>query len=487
MPQAPSPWSSILVAIVLLELPVAAALGILVAVGHLDGTAAFLAFLGIGAVSAVVIRPHVRGVARLTAFIDALADGEDMPQPSPAWPPLATALASAVGRLRRRAQQRREDMAARLAALEAVLDSLPDPVITLDDRLRVARCNTAAKELLAEDPVGRDLSTVLRIPSLLDAAQSALRRGVGARAEFELARPVRRWFVARVERVAGSVGGEVSLIAALHDLTAEKRAEQMRADFVANASHELRTPLATLLGFIETLQGPASQDPRTRERFLAIMQQQASRMSRLVDDLLSLSRIELREHTAPTEQIEILGVLRSVIDALQPLSLARGMNITLDLNDEAPPHAVGDSDELAQVFQNLIDNALKYGRRGTTVRVSARHVDRCPIPINRVPQAGLVAVAVADEGEGIPAEQIPRLTERFYRVDAARSRELGGTGLGLAIVKHIVNHHRGALQIASDIGVGSEFTVFLPATGVARRAEEDSNGPSLGHGTVTSS
>ncbi|HEY6335293.1 MAG TPA: ATP-binding protein, partial [Alphaproteobacteria bacterium] len=255
----------------------------------------------------------------------------------------------------------------------------------------------------------------------------------------------------------------------LHDLTAEKRTEQMRADFVANASHELRTPLATLLGFIETLQGPASQDARARERFLAIMQYQAGRMSRLVDDLLSLSRIELREHTPPTERVDLLQVLRGVADALQPQSKARQMTVAIEPTNGALPPVLGDPDELAQVFQNLIDNALKYGRRGTTIQIFAFKADHCPVPISRVPAAG---VAVRDRGEGITSEQIPRLTERFYRVDAARSRELGGTGLGLAIVKHIVNRHRGALQIESEIGQGSTFTVYLPVTRDPRRAEE---------------
>jgi two-component system phosphate regulon sensor histidine kinase PhoR len=486
MPEGSTTTRPILATTALLLLPVALALLVLVVLGELDPTWAALTFVAVGLAMAALVRPHVRGVARITDHLDALADGREETQPSMAWPPLVVALGSAVGRVRRRSLQRREENAARIAALEAVLDSLPDPLIMLDSRLRILRASAAAEELLAEQPVGRELSAALRVPALIEAAQSALRRGTGSRVEFELAGPVKRAFVGRVERLAGPASGEVSLIIVLHDLTAEKRTEQMRADFVANASHELRTPLATLLGFIETLQGPASADPRARSRFLGIMQEQAARMSRLVDDLLSLSRIELREHTAPTERVDLRKVLRGVADALQPQSKARGMTITLPAEMEGLPPVAGEADELAQVFQNLIDNAIKYGRRGTQVRVTARVADRAPVPIGRVPPGGLLAVAVADEGEGIPRDQIPRLTERFYRVDPARSRELGGTGLGLAIVKHIVNRHRGALQIESEIGRGSVFTVYLPVAGSLRKAEDKAEGgPRGGHGTVT--
>ena len=472
MSQGSTPFGPIFAAGAIFTLPIGLVLIALVALGRLDGSAALLAFL-VSAVAIVALaRFYLGGVAALAAHLDAIADGEARATPSPIWSPLARTLASSIGRVKRRWQRRREELTRRIEALDAVLDSLPDPLIMLDNRMRVVRANIAAKELLSEEPVGREISASFRVPALLEAVLSALRRGAGLRVEFELASPVKRSFVGRVERLAGSASDEVSIIVVLHDLTAEKRAEQMRADFVANASHELRTPLATLLGFIETLQGPASQDGRARARFLAIMQDQAGRLSRLVDDLLSLSRIELREHTPPTERVDLLQDLRSVADALQPQCKARQRTVVIEPANGALPPVLGDPDELAQVFQNLIDNALKYGRRGTTVQISAFRAERCPVPISRTPAAGLAAVAVADHGEGIAHEQIPRLTERFYRVDAARSRELGGTGLGLAIVKHIVNRHRGALQIESEIGQGSTFTVYLPLARSAPQTEE---------------
>lgn len=462
MPEPLAHLKPTLAATLLLLSPVAAVMIALVALEAIGVTAAFIAFAAIGASIAALVRPHVRGVARMTAQLDAIADEMEAPLPSPAWPPLVVALASAVGRVKRRTQVRREDLAARIAALDAVLDSLPDPLVMLDNRLRVVRANRAARALMTEDPVGRELSVTLRVPALIEAAQSSLRRGAGARVAFEHGGPVKRSFVGNVERLGGLTRDDVSLVIALHDLTAEKRTEQMRADFVANASHELRTPLATLLGFIETLQGPASEDGRTRERFLGIMREQASRMSRLVDDLLSLSRIELREHNAPTTEVDLPSVLHGVADALQPQCRARDMNLVLEPPAEPLQPALGDAEELTQVFQNLIDNALKYGRHGSKVEVTVERATRGPASLSRLPPGGLVAIAVRDQGEGIPRDQIPRLTERFYRVDAARSRELGGTGLGLAIVKHIVSRHRGALQIESEIGQGSTFTVYLP-------------------------
>jgi len=228
--------------------------------------------------------------------------------------------------------------------------------------------------------------------------------------------------------------------------------ERMRADFVANVSHELRTPLTTLVGFTETLQGSAADDPPAREHFLGIMADQGRRMSRLIDDLLSLSRIELVEHQPPVDPVD----LAELVDRVLSFYAARRDRIETAIESGLPPVA-GDADQLVQVLQNLLENALKYGREDGTVRLSLGHP-----AADADWAAGGVLMAVADEGAGIPAEHLPRLTERFYRVDRARSRSAGGTGLGLAIVKHIVNRHRGQLRIASIEGVGTTVSVWLP-------------------------
>ena len=246
----------------------------------------------------------------------------------------------------------------------------------------------------------------------------------------------------------------------LRDETRAKRAEQTRADFVANASHELRSPLSALIGFIETLLGPASDDIQARERFLGLMHTEAMRMTRLVDDLMSLSRVEINEHVPPKSAVVMADVLRGVADTLSVRAEDKGITIELAITEALPP-VLGDGDQLTQVFHNLVDNAVKYGRQGTAVRLIAQPAERVA---ERASGGGAaVSVAVIDQGEGIAAIHLPRLTERFYRADEGRARRLGGTGLGLAIVKHIVNRHRGTLTIASTVGVGSTFTVVLPA------------------------
>jgi two-component system phosphate regulon sensor histidine kinase PhoR len=243
----------------------------------------------------------------------------------------------------------------------------------------------------------------------------------------------------------------------LSDRSRERAVERMRADFAATASHELRTPLASLMGFIDTLRGPAADDPPAQQRFLGIMAEQAARMNRLIDDLLSLSRIELTEHQAPAARVDLVELLVGLAAGFEPRLIQHRVTLDLAMTHGLPP-VLGDTDQLAQVAQNLLDNAVKYGSEGGTVRLAAE-----PAAGPRWPVRPGVVVTVADQGHGIPREHLPRLTERFYRVDTGRSRAVGGTGLGLAIVKHIVNRHRGQLAIESEVGVGTTVSVWLPA------------------------
>jgi two-component system phosphate regulon sensor histidine kinase PhoR len=355
--------------------------------------------------------------------------------------------------MRRAWRERLLGVSSDLDTAEAVIAGVPEPLILIDRNRRVIRANAAAAEFIGTISEPRDLAGSLRNPALLAAVDAVLRGGPSRIVEFELAIPVARILEARLAWIEGPALGPAAVLT-LHDVTASKRAEQMRADFVANAGHELKTPLTSLVGFIETLLGPARDDAAARERFLGIMREQAGRMARLVDDLLSLSRIELNEHVPPTAQVPLQPVIEQVAAALELRAAARQMRIVSSFSDDLPV-IMGDADELAQVFQNLLDNAIKYGRPRSDITVSAHMVD------------GLLGIAVADHGDGIPEEHLPRLTERFYRVDSARSRELGGTGLGLAIVKHILNRHRSRLDIESTPGRGSTFTVWLrlaPAT-----------------------
>jgi two-component system, OmpR family, phosphate regulon sensor histidine kinase PhoR len=333
----------------------------------------------------------------------------------------------------------------------AVIDRLPDPLMLVDGGGRVLLANRAMHDIVGVEAERKHVSALLRTPGALEALAHTSATGESRSVEFAFHVPVERTFQAYTAR-AGE--GAVTMLL-LHDLTAVKRAEQMRADFIANASHELRTPLAAVSGFIETLKGPARDDVESRDKFLDIMQVEADRMRRLINDLLSLTRIEVNEHVAPQGEVALGDLAQAAVAALSPLAEADGIRIAVNAEPDLP-HVAGERDELIQLLQNLIHNAIKYGREKGQVTVSLR----------QVPGAGrggaMVAAAISDDGEGIAQEAIPRLTERFYRVDVKRSREKGGTGLGLAIVKHIVNRHGGRLQIESKPGAGSTFTVFLP-------------------------
>ncbi|MCS6930674.1 MAG: ATP-binding protein [Acetobacteraceae bacterium] len=384
----------------------------------------------------------------------AAAGDEDFGTPPPL--PAAAEVAGEIGRLARTLQQRSAELSRIRRADAAILENLPDPLLLLAEDRRLLRANRAARALLgasATDP--GDAPALLRHPALADALDRARSAGHAAAAELSLPVPVPREFSARVLALDPPLADGGAILVLLADRTRERAVERMRADFVTNASHELRTPLASLLGFIETLRGPAEEDPEARRRFLAIMAEQAERMQRLLDDLLSLSRIETEEHRPPEGEADLAAILRAEAAALAPLFAARGATLEI----ESPPALLArpaDADQLAQVVRNLLDNALRHGREGGRVQAS---LASAPAEGGR---PGVV-LAVTDDGPGIPREHIPRLTERFYRVDRGRSRKAGGTGLGLAIVKHIVSRHRGRLEIESEEGKGATFRVWLPA------------------------
>nr|WP_158047894.1 ATP-binding protein [Skermanella pratensis] len=461
--------------------PLVLALGVvllgLAALGAITWGAAGVGLLAAAAAAALATRVYRRDAADVATYLQSLGDaGGVVPVPEK-LSPTARLLAASASRTHGEWLERGERLRAGLEATEQILEALHDPLILIASDRRVTLANMAARGLFGDRMADRDLAATLRNPHLLGAVDAVLAGGASRMVEFSLPVPVERVFEARVKPFRRD--GSAIIILTLHDITAIKRSEQMRADFVANASHELRTPLATLLGFIETLRGPARDDAEARDRFLGIMHDQSGRMSRLVNDLLSLSRIELDEHTAPTGRADLGRIARGAVAALELKAAARRIRLHLDMPDRLPP-VTGDEDQLAQVLQNLIDNAVKYTRDSTEVRIALALVEPggggpasavVPLPAGGRRAAPMVSVSVSDCGEGIARMHLPRLTERFYRVDPARSRQLGGTGLGLAIVKHIVNRHRGRLTIESDVGKGSTFTVFLPVAVEERVAD----------------
>jgi two-component system phosphate regulon sensor histidine kinase PhoR len=371
------------------------------------------------------------------------------------------ALGREIERLSRRLATRAALREQHRRADTLILERLPDPVIVLAADRSVRRANATARSAF-----GDDLPAVLRHPGVRGAIERAVATSQSQTTEVVLRAPVHRDLYATVVPMDPPLADGGQTLVVLSDRTRERVVERMRADFVANVSHELRTPLASLIGFVETLRGPAADDPPAQQRFLEIMAEQGARMNRLIDDLLSLSRIELTEHQVPSEPLDLTGLIQRMVAGFEPRLAQRNVKLAMRIQADLPVVA-GDADQMAQVLQNLLDNGLKYGRDGGVLSLDVRLAE----PGNRWPGRRGIVVAVADQGTGIPREDLPRLTERFYRVDKGRSRAVGGTGLGLAIVKHIVNRHRGQLLIESEVGKGTTVSVWLPLAQAPRMAD----------------
>ncbi|WP_340645206.1 ATP-binding protein [Phenylobacterium sp.] len=376
----------------------------------------------------------------------------------------------------------------------SIINALPDPVLVIaahepDDLTgrRFVMVNDAARDLLRIQYDAGLLVTAIRDPQVLEAVDEALFAGLDSQAVYEMGGAQARVLTAFAKPLGEAPDGSRLALLVLRDETDIRRAEQTRADFLANASHELRTPLASLSGFIETLRGHARTDEGAREKFLSIMSTQAERMARLIDDLLSLSRIELNEHVAPQGETDLASAVMDVVDALGPLARERGVTLAPCLPARGVALVSGDRDQIVQVAQNLVDNALKYAPRGSTVKIalaSGLTAEAAAAPLR--PQAARLslltpdhgqdlyaALRVSDEGLGLKREHLPRLTERFYRVEGQKSGERSGTGLGLAIVKHIMNRHRGGLAVESVEGEGATFSAYFPlATPAAAGLEQ---------------
>ncbi|WP_195820331.1 ATP-binding protein [Roseobacter sp. MH60115] len=349
-------------------------------------------------------------------------------------------------------------------ALTDILAALPLPALIIDGSERIVSANAEARNLIGQGIEGRNFVTMLRQPGLIDTVEAVLRDSRPRVAQYLANDGVQD---TTFQVTARALSEQKALLLCFMDVTHLEQAGQMRRDFVANVSHELRTPLTALMGFIETLRGPAREDAAARDRFLDIMEGEAGRMNRLVGDLLSLSRVEGDERVRPRDRVNLTDILSSVLRTLKHLAEEADVTLEPDFGD-APVELIGDPDQLMQVFTNLIENAIKYGASGKRVTVQIDLADRDPAL-----RAPGVRVHVIDYGPGIDAIHLPRLTERFYRADSHRSRALGGTGLGLAIVKHIINRHRGRLRMESELGKGARFTVVLPTQATVPAAESD--------------
>ncbi|MEO1135200.1 MAG: ATP-binding protein [Pseudomonadota bacterium] len=374
---------------------------------------------------------------------------------------------------------------ARLRMAQGVAQALPEPLFILDANGLIEHANPAALELVGLTEIaGRHFAAVLRAPSVFEAAENVLATHEPQSVEFTTTTGVERScraYITPIDAGDHATPAKPRTLVFIRDLTSERRVEQMRADFIASASHELRTPLASLLGFIETLRGHAKDDPKAREKFLSTMQSQAERMQRLVADLMSLSRIELNEHVPPREQVDLAEIAEDVIESMSPIFESGGAIADFTKQDGAEATIRAERDEVFQAIQNLIDNAIKYGGEPAMVKINVgrgaapssfaegapahRAGDSAAQVAARlgVREGDIVYVQVRDFGPGIERADLPRLTERFYRVNVERSRKSGGTGLGLAIVKHIMNRHKGGFQIESQLAGGVAFTCYFSA------------------------
>ncbi len=334
----------------------------------------------------------------------------------------------------------------------SVIDALPEPAILLSRDGTILFSNGKARDLFGGLRPGFHISGATRSPQVLDAVTDCGPEKAQRTVTFSERVPVERHMAATVSYLGARSERDPFALLFLRDLTEQRRLDQLRSDFIANASHEIKTPLASLLGFIETLQGAARHDAAARDRFLPIMAKQGQRMARLIDNLMSLSRVEMRAHLKPRDVVVISELVRHTCDALEPMASEANIEVQLECDVEDAT-VLGDRDELTQVFMNLIHNAIKYGRPGGRVVVKLERQQNG--------SSSMIAISIDDDGPGIEAQHLPRLTERFYRVQGSATMEKGGTGLGLAIVKHVVNRHRGELRISSTVGAGTKFTVLL--------------------------
>ncbi len=343
------------------------------------------------------------------------------------------------------------------SSAEGLIDFLPLPSLLVNSGRELMGVNAEGRNLFKNLKMGEDLAFSTRNQDILEALDTLKSGATQVEKDIVLSNQNDRSFHLTARTLLPEDSGKGLYLMVFTDVTYQREAEKIRASFIANVSHELRSPLSTLIGAIETLKTTARDDPGGQERFLGMMEEESWRMKRLVDDLLSLSKLEAHEHVPPRGELDLGKLLSQVKGTMEARLKARNMKLAIKLNRDIPVFP-GDWDELQEVFDNLIDNAVKYGKAGSKITITAEY-KKTPKGLNEP----AVIISVHNFGEVIPGDQIPRLTERFYRVDKSRSRELGGTGLGLAIVKHIIKHHRGKLQVSSSASEGTKFSIILPA------------------------
>ena len=455
------PFRTLLTSVLLVASPAMVVFAVYLMTGLLSLTQMLYADLVVVVGSGMMIYPFLSNVSALTRYVNEIALDKRVHAPALPFIGSAIELSESLKKLQASWEVKKRQMETIITEREILVDTLPDILLMINDEKKVVRTNRAARAIFGQNLAGRQLKDVLNSASLLDAIALVIQDLKGREIEFRIEEPMVRDFLAVIERFPVPTAGGISTVITMNDITELKGVEQMRADFVANASHELRTPLASIKGFVETLLGPAKDDEPARIEFLKIMLEQADRMQQLIGDLLSLSKIEMNVHAVPTAPMDLAVVVRKETESFKHMLAAKNMRLVVNIHDNLP-QVKGEANEIAQVVHNLVSNAIKYGFADSEVRVSVTITTELPPDLNMRNLTRVVVLSVKDQGEGIAKQHLPRLMERFYRVDSARTRQVGGTGLGLAIVKGIVQRHRGAITVDSVVGEGTNFMVYLP-------------------------
>lgn len=422
--------------------------------------------------SVLIAIPTLSDITALTRYVNKLSLNKKTQRPHLSVLSNVGELSQALNQLQHFWESQRIELETALIESKLIFDTLPDVIMMLDRHMTIIRTNNAANHLFGSHLYRKNLADVIESKEWLEAASRVVNGySVHEQQELFLAGDINRHYILSIEEFPIQEHGNIQAIMILHDITESKRNEQLFADFVANASHEIRTPLTSIIGLVETIQTSAKDDPEAQTQFLGIIAEQSQRMSTLVADLLSLSKIERDLHAKPTDIVDVAAIVERCCNEQQWLADKKHIEIKAQLSDALPP-VIGDEVQLTQVVTNLLSNAIKYSRELSTVKVAVNLSNMAPILPDEVPgsqpqllsteASSAIAISITDQGEGIAQEHLPRLTERFYRVDMSRSQKIKGTGLGLAIVKHILNRHHGQLLIESTVGKGSTFTVLLP-------------------------
>lgn len=454
-------FNALLKSVLVVTSPALVVLGLDVALSVISLNQAMYAYVIVFVATGALIYPFLSNVSSLTHYVNEIAQDKRVAAPDLSFLGSTAELSESLKKLQASWDVKKKQMETIITEREILVDTLPDILIMINDERKIVRTNRAARAIFGQNLAGKLLKDVIANRQLLDAVSSVIGDLRGREIEFRIEEPVVRDFLAIIERFPVPTTGGISTVITMNDITELKSVEQMRADFVANASHELRTPLASIKGFVETLLGPARDDEPARLEFLKIMLEQADRMQQLIGDLLSLSKIEMNVHSVPTQPADLAAVLRKETENFKRMAEGKNVRLVLNVHDNLPM-VKGEANELAQVAHNLISNAIKYGHADSDVTITASVTTELPQDINMRNLSRVIAFSVRDQGDGIPKQHLPRLMERFYRVDSARTRQVGGTGLGLAIVKGIIQRHRGAIEIDSVVGEGTQFTIYLP-------------------------